>query len=50
MSLLAATGPWQYQFHPEVWMLLAMGFGMSFYAVRVIGPMVVPEGEPIVTR
>jgi len=49
VSLLAATGPWQYQFHPEVWILLAMGVGMSLYAVRVIGPMVVPKGEPIVT-
>ncbi len=49
MSLLAANGPWHYQFHPEVWVLLAVGIALSLYAVRVIGPMVVPEGEPIVT-
>lgn len=30
--------------------MLAMGLGLSIYAVRVIGPMVVPAGEPIVTR
>lgn len=49
MTVLASSGPWHYQFHPEVWVLLAVGVGLGVYAVRVIGPMVVPEGEPIVT-
>ncbi len=49
MTILASSGPWQYQFHPEVWVLLAMGIGLSTYAVRVLGPMVVPADQPIVT-
>lgn len=39
-----------WQPHPEVWALLAAMIGLGFYAVRVIGPKVVPEGEEIVTK
>ncbi len=38
-----------WQPHPEVWALLAAMVGLGFYAVRTIGPKVVPEGEEIVT-
>jgi putative membrane protein len=35
--------------HPEVWVLIATLVGMAFYAVRVVGPRVVPAGTPVVT-
>src|SRR5215204_6471099 len=49
LALFAAEGPWRWQPHPEVWFLLASAVGLSLYATRVIGPKVVPEGEPVVT-
>src|SRR5690606_4236569 len=48
--LVAASDPWRWQAHPGVWLLVAGIVGLGFYATRVIGPKVVPEGEPIVTR
>lgn len=36
--------------HPEVWLLLAGLIGLGVYAVRVIGPRVVPDGEPVVSN
>jgi putative membrane protein len=36
--------------HPEVWLLLAALVGLAVYAVRVVGPKVVNDGSPIVTR
>ncbi|MGQ0615728.1 MAG: cytochrome c oxidase assembly protein [Acidimicrobiia bacterium] len=42
--------PWRWQPHPEVWLLIAGIVGLALYAVRVIGPKVVRDGSPIVTR
>ena len=39
-----------YQLHPEVWLLVAALLGMGVYAVRVIGPKVVPAGQPVASR
>jgi putative membrane protein len=36
--------------HPEVWLLLGSLLGLAIYAVKVLGPKVVPEGEPVATR
>ncbi|MGH9245545.1 MAG: cytochrome c oxidase assembly protein [Acidimicrobiales bacterium] len=36
--------------HPEVWVVVAALVGLGMYAVRVVGPKVVPGGAPIVTR
>lgn len=38
---VAQIDPWQYQPHPEVWVLLLGIIGLGFYATRVIGPKVV---------
>jgi len=38
-----------YEFHPEVWILIAAIVGLGVYSVRSIGPLVVPAGEPVVT-
>ena len=46
-TLLAVT---EYEFHPEVWVLVAAVIGLGVYSVRVIGPLVVPAGEPVVTK
>ena len=47
--LLAQIDPWQFQPHPEVWLLLAAIIGLGFYATRVIGPKVVAAGDEIVS-
>jgi putative membrane protein len=51
MTALAATSPdaWRWQPHPEVWMLVASVVGLAFYAVRVLGPKVVPAGTKLTT-
>lgn len=49
MMLAADLDIWRYQFHPEVWLIVAAGIGFGFYATRVIGPKVVPAGESVVT-
>lgn len=49
MHSLLATGAWDYEFHPEVWLLVAAVIGLGVYSVRSIGPLVVPAGEPVVT-
>jgi len=36
--------------HPEVWLLVGGLVGLYSYAVRVIGPKVMPPGTPAVTR
>ncbi len=46
--LLAVELP-TWQPHPEVWALLAAVVGLAVYAVRVIGPKVVPAHEEIAT-
>lgn len=50
MSLLAAAAFPRWQPHLEVWLLVAGVVALGVYAVRVIGPKVVPEGEPVVSR
>ena len=42
--------PWAFQWHPEVWLLVAFLFGAYVYLVRVIGPTAVPTGAPVVSR
>jgi putative membrane protein len=50
LAQLTAADPWRYQFHPEVWVLVAFLTGAYIYMVRVIGPKAVPAGTPAVTR
>jgi putative membrane protein len=49
-DLAAAADPWRFQWHPEVWLLVAFLTGAFIYMVRVIGPKAVPIGESVVTR
>lgn len=42
--------PWKFQFHPEVWFMMICLIGGWIYMVRVIGPKVVPPGQPVVSR
>jgi len=39
--------PWRFQFHPEVWLLVAFVVGSYTYAIRVIGKRVQPSGEVV---
>lgn len=50
-ALLAveAVDVWRFQVHPEVWLLVGGLVALYVYAVRVVGPKVVPEGQPVVT-
>ncbi len=48
--LAAATDVWRFQPHPEVWLLIGGVVGFGWYAAHVIGPTVVPDGQPVVTR
>jgi len=48
--LTGAVNPWRYHAHPEVWVLVAGIVGLGIYAARVIGPKVVRDGSPVVTR
>ncbi len=41
VALFAQANPWQYQPHPEVWVLILGIVSLGFYATRVIGPKVV---------
>ena len=45
-----SSDPWRWQPHPEVWFLVVSLIGLAIYAYRVIGPRVVPAGQPIATR
>ena len=47
---LVAANAWAFQAHPEVWLLIAGIVGLGVYATRSIGPLVVAEGTPVVTR
>jgi len=51
-ALLAATSAdaWRWQAHVEVWVLVAGVLALGIYAVRIVGPKVVPPGRPVVTR
>jgi putative membrane protein len=48
--LAQVLDPWRYQWHPEVWVLVAFLTGSYIYMVRVIGPKAVPPGQPAVSR
>lgn len=51
IPLLAAGADfWRWQPHPEVWLLVGGVAALAVYAVRVVGPKVVPAGRPVVTR
>jgi putative membrane protein len=53
MSLLAAargTDFWRWQPHPEVWLLVGGVTLLAIYALRVVGPKVVPAGTPVISR
>src|SRR5687768_3039339 len=41
--------PWQFQAHPEVWVLVAFLVGAYVYTARVLGPAAVGPGERAVT-
>jgi putative membrane protein len=42
--------PWNFQWHPEVWVLVASLTIAYIYMVRVIGPRAVGPGNPVVSR
>jgi putative membrane protein len=42
--------PFQWQPHPEVWLLVAAVIGLGVYVARVVGPKAVEPGQTIVTR
>jgi putative membrane protein len=46
----AGTDYFRWQPHPEVWLLLGSLVALALYATRVLGPKVVPDGEPVVSR
>jgi len=48
-SSLLGVDPWRFQAHVEVWLLMIAIIASYIYAIRVIGPRVVPFG-PVVTR
>ena len=50
--ILSAAGVdfWRWQPHPEVWVLVGGVIGLAVFAVRVVGPKVVPAGEPVASR
>ena len=50
MFLAAGADFWRWQPHPEVWVLVGGVAALSWYALRVVGPKVVPAGQPVVTR
>jgi len=50
MPVAAAVDAWRWQPHPEVWFLVLGVVALSVYVTRVIGPKVVPEGQPVLTR
>jgi len=50
MPVAAAVDAWRWQPHLEVWFLVLGVVGLSLYVTRVIGPKVVPEGQPVLTR
>jgi putative membrane protein len=53
MSILAAapgTDFWRWQPHPEVWLLVVGVVALAIYALRVVGPKVVPAGTHVIGR
>ena len=50
MLAAASADAWRWQSHVEVWVLVGGIIALSLYVVRVIGPRVVPAGEPVLNR
>jgi len=50
LAQVPSLDPWRFQFHPEVWVLVAFLTGSYIYMVRVIGPKAVAPGQAVVTR
>ena len=48
--LAQVLDPWRFQWHPEVWVLVAFLTGAYIYMVREIGPKAVRPGQSVVTR
>ncbi len=48
--LAQVLDPWRFQWHPEVWVLVAFLTASYVYMVRVIGPRAVAPGTPVVSR
>ena len=45
-----STDAWRFQWHPEVWILVAFLTVAFVYMIKVIGPNAVPAGEVAVSR
>ncbi|HEX5367609.1 MAG TPA: cytochrome c oxidase assembly protein [Acidimicrobiales bacterium] len=50
MVLVAGADFWRWQPHPEVWLLVGGVTVLAWYALHVVGPKVVPEGQPAASR
>jgi putative membrane protein len=54
MSLVGVTPQghdfWRWQPHPEVWLLVGGVILLAIYALRVVGPKVVPAVTPVISR
>ena len=50
LAQIPDLNPWRYQWHPEVWILVAFLSLAYIYMVRVIGPRAVGRGNPAVSR
>jgi len=48
-AITPSSNPWQYELHPEVWLLVTFLVGAYVYAIRVIGPRAVLPGQKVVT-
>src|SRR5262245_53328438 len=49
MLVAAEVDFWRWQPHPEVWVLVGGVTALAVYALRVVGPKVVPKGRPVAT-
>lgn len=45
-----AVNAWAFEAHPEVWLLVGGIVALGWYAVRHIGPLVVTDGTPVITK
>jgi putative membrane protein len=50
MIFAAGADFWRWQPHPEVWVLVGGVTVLAWYALRVVGPKVVPAGQPVIRR
>ncbi|MCY4068585.1 MAG: cytochrome c oxidase assembly protein [Acidimicrobiaceae bacterium] len=46
----AAADAWRFQFHPEVWLMIAAIVGLGYYVVRVVAPVAAPAGAAVTRR